>query len=62
MSHHRTLDPEEADFFYVPIMSTCWFFPVSGERGWCIPDWRRCSSGISPHGLRWRRAGAASAG
>jgi hypothetical protein len=32
MSHHRTLDPEEADFFYVPLMSTCWFFPVSGAR------------------------------
>ncbi len=31
MSRHRTLDPEEADFFYVPVLSTCWFHPVSGE-------------------------------
>ena len=26
----RTLDPEEADFFYVPLYSSCWFHPVAG--------------------------------
>jgi hypothetical protein len=31
MSGHRTLDPGEADFFYVPQLLTCWMHPVSGE-------------------------------
>ena len=30
-SEHRTLDPEEADFFYVPVYASCWFHP-----GWCV--------------------------
>ncbi|PSC76549.1 exostosin-like glycosyltransferase [Micractinium conductrix] len=27
-SEHRTLDPEEADFFYVPVFSSCFTHPV----------------------------------
>ena len=26
----RTFDPEEADFFYVPVYITCLIFPVLG--------------------------------
>eukprot|EP00201_Polytomella_parva_P016605 CAMPEP_0175065286 /NCGR_PEP_ID=MMETSP0052_2-20121109/15834_1 /TAXON_ID=51329 ORGANISM="Polytomella parva, Strain SAG 63-3" /NCGR_SAMPLE_ID=MMETSP0052_2 /ASSEMBLY_ACC=CAM_ASM_000194 /LENGTH=538 /DNA_ID=CAMNT_0016331791 /DNA_START=174 /DNA_END=1787 /DNA_ORIENTATION=- len=28
MSEHRTFDPEEADFFYVPVYSSCMIFPL----------------------------------
>ena len=27
-SEHRTLDPEEADFFYVPVFTSCFIWPV----------------------------------
>lgn len=30
-SPHRTLDPEEADFFYVPVYASCLAWPV-----WCV--------------------------
>ncbi|GIL93384.1 hypothetical protein Vretimale_17471 [Volvox reticuliferus] len=30
VSPHRTFDPEEADFFYVPVYYTCWMWPVNG--------------------------------
>ena len=33
MSRHRTLDPEEADFFFVPSLTTCFFHPISGAPG-----------------------------
>ncbi|GBF96649.1 exostosin-like glycosyltransferase [Raphidocelis subcapitata] len=45
-SRHRTLDPEEADFFYVPLMATCWFHPVSGWADypwWYVDTWSRVS-------------------
>ena len=29
-SSHRTLDPEEADFFYLPVYTACWQNPVHG--------------------------------
>ncbi|KAG2501891.1 hypothetical protein HYH03_000389 [Edaphochlamys debaryana] len=29
-SEHRTFDPEEADFFYVPVYVTCYFWPIMG--------------------------------
>lgn len=29
-SPHRTLDPEEADFYYVPVYHTCYMYPVWG--------------------------------
>ena len=29
-SRHRTLNPEEADFFYMPVYISCYFFPVFG--------------------------------
>ncbi|KAG1665166.1 hypothetical protein FOA52_005547 [Chlamydomonas sp. UWO 241] len=30
-SDHRTFDPEEADFFYVPVYSACYFWPIHGH-------------------------------
>ncbi|EFJ49814.1 acetylglucosaminyltransferase [Volvox carteri f. nagariensis] len=30
ISPHRTFDPEEADFFYVPVYYTCWMWPING--------------------------------
>jgi hypothetical protein len=35
-SEHRTLDPEEADFFYVPVYTSCWMHPVYG---WADHPW-----------------------
>ena len=29
-AHCRTFDPEEADFFYVPVWYCCWMWPVNG--------------------------------
>lgn len=29
-SPHRTLDPEEADFFYAPVYTSCLIYPVLG--------------------------------
>ncbi|GAB4813993.1 hypothetical protein N2152v2_001039 [Parachlorella kessleri] len=29
-SEHRTLDPEEADLFYLPVYTSCFIFPVLG--------------------------------
>lgn len=31
MTHHRTFDPEEADFFYMPVYSSCMVHPVAGS-------------------------------
>eukprot|EP00891_Asterochloris_glomerata_P004390 jgi/Astpho2/4390/Aster-00009 len=31
-SRHRTLDPEEADFFYVPAYTSCYMHPIWGPR------------------------------
>eukprot|EP00775_Hariotina_reticulata_P004291 gene4291-4543_t len=35
-SPHRTLDPEEADFFYVPAYTSCFMWPV---HGWADYPW-----------------------
>ncbi|KAG2431439.1 hypothetical protein HXX76_009454 [Chlamydomonas incerta] len=35
-SAHRTYDPEEADFFFVPLLVTCYFWPVLG---WSDHPW-----------------------
>ncbi|KAL6758371.1 exostosin-like glycosyltransferase [Haematococcus lacustris] len=35
-SQHRTFDPEEADFFYVPQYSTCFIFPI---KNWADFPW-----------------------
>ena len=35
-SGHRTLDPEEADFFYVPVYTSCFMHPV---HGWADAPW-----------------------
>ena len=36
-SPHRTLDPEEADFFFVPVYTSCFIHPVLG---WAdMPFW-----------------------
>ncbi|PSC76174.1 exostosin-like glycosyltransferase [Micractinium conductrix] len=29
-SEHRTLDPEEADYFYIPVYTSCLIFPILG--------------------------------
>jgi hypothetical protein len=29
-SGHRTLDPQEADFFYVPVLASCWMTYLQG--------------------------------
>jgi hypothetical protein len=34
MSKHRTLEPEEADFFYVPVAGTCFLEAVVAEGDW----------------------------
>jgi hypothetical protein len=34
-SEHRTLDPEEADYFYLPIYTSCLIFPVLCEQSRC---------------------------
>ncbi|PNH01020.1 putative beta-1,4-xylosyltransferase IRX10L, partial [Tetrabaena socialis] len=37
ISPHRTFDPEEADFFYVPVYYTCFMWPING---WAdMPFW-----------------------
>lgn len=36
-SSHRTLNPEEADFFYAPVYASCYLHPVYG---WAdMPFW-----------------------
>lgn len=42
MSPHRTFDPEEADFFFVPIYVTCYFWPIIG---WADHPWWHAPSG-----------------
>ncbi|KAG2488355.1 hypothetical protein HYH03_013045 [Edaphochlamys debaryana] len=37
LSPHRTFNPEEADFFYVPVYYTCWMWPVNGRAD--MPYW-----------------------
>ncbi|EFJ48528.1 acetylglucosaminyltransferase, partial [Volvox carteri f. nagariensis] len=36
ISQHRTFDPEEADFFFVPVQLTCYLWPVLG---WADHPW-----------------------
>ncbi|KAG2491270.1 hypothetical protein HYH03_010277 [Edaphochlamys debaryana] len=36
VSQHRTYDPEEADFFFVPVQVTCYLWPVLG---WADHPW-----------------------
>ncbi|KAG2437024.1 hypothetical protein HYH02_011455 [Chlamydomonas schloesseri] len=36
ISQHRTYDPEEADFFFVPVQLTCYLWPVLG---WADHPW-----------------------
>ena len=31
-SKHRTLDPEEADFFYIPVYAACYIHPIHGTK------------------------------
>ncbi len=35
-SPHRTLDPDSADFFYVPVYTSCYIHPVWG---WADTPW-----------------------
>lgn len=34
---HRTFDPNEADFFYVPVYASCYAHPIYGSADW--PWW-----------------------
>ncbi|KAG2501892.1 hypothetical protein HYH03_000390 [Edaphochlamys debaryana] len=45
-SEHRTFDPEEADFFYVPMYITCYFWPVMGYADF---PWWHGPTGLRPH-------------
>lgn len=42
-SEHRTLDPEEADFFYVPVYTGCFMHPVFG---WADAPWWGAPNGL----------------
>ncbi|PNW76519.1 hypothetical protein CHLRE_11g467660v5 [Chlamydomonas reinhardtii] len=48
ISPHRTFDPDEADFFYLPVYYTCWMWPVNGWADtpfWGAPtSWHRPSN------------------
>ena len=52
-SPHRTLDPDEADFFYVPVYTSCFMHPVWG---WADHPWW-----YGPEGARWARVPLADA-
>lgn len=45
-SPHRTLDPELADFFYVPVYTSCFLHPVYG---WADTPWFHNPGGPIPH-------------
>jgi hypothetical protein len=62
-SPHRTLNPEEADMFYVPAYVTCFAWPIHGwadypwwysEGGWC--DATLLSPGGWKHAASWQSA------
>ncbi len=64
-SEHRTLDPEEADFFFMPVYTSCFLHPVWGyvDHPWYYGptiDCRRdgdmqiCQTGGTPR-HRWHR-------
>lgn len=45
---HRTFDPDEADFFYVPQYSTCYIYPIHNwaDYPWFpVPGWGEQLSG-----------------
>ncbi|KAG2445204.1 hypothetical protein HYH02_008672 [Chlamydomonas schloesseri] len=42
-SEHRTFDPEEADFFHVPMYITCYFWPIMG---WSDGPWWHAPNGL----------------
>ncbi|GFR45050.1 hypothetical protein Agub_g6421 [Astrephomene gubernaculifera] len=48
ISQHRTFDPEEADFFYVPVYYGCFMWPINGWADmpfWGAPtSWHRYSN------------------
>ncbi|GBF90972.1 exostosin-like glycosyltransferase [Raphidocelis subcapitata] len=49
-SPHRTLDPEEADFFFVPLLTTCWFHPIAGwadHPWWYVDTWSRVKHAVT---------------
>ena len=46
-SAHRTLDPDQADFFYVPVYTSCFFHPVLA---WAdFPFWYGNGGEAFPH-------------
>ena len=53
-SEHRTFDPEEADFFYVPTYVTCLMHPVQGwvDFPWYYGPLRECALSLEPTAVR----------
>jgi hypothetical protein len=49
-SPHRTLNPEEADFFYVPVYASCFMEAVAG---WADTPWWN----VHRYGLGWLMCG-----
>ncbi|KAG2488349.1 hypothetical protein HYH03_013039 [Edaphochlamys debaryana] len=50
LSPHRTFDPEEADFFYVPVYFSCFTWPINGRADvpyWGAPTSTRYSNGAN---------------
>eukprot|EP00198_Chlamydomonas_reinhardtii_P007427 XP_001696764.1 exostosin-like glycosyltransferase [Chlamydomonas reinhardtii] len=48
ISQHRTYDPEEADFFFVPVQLTCYLWPVLG---WADHPWFGMPAGENGYGV-----------
>ncbi len=58
-SEHHTLDPEQADYFYVPVYTSCFIHPVWGfvDHPWYYGPTQKCWEGEWHHTLRhWRWA------
>ena len=55
-SKHRTLDPGDADFYYVPVYTSCYLWPVHGwaDTPWFGPSGRTDDGG--PGGPSWLRS------
>lgn len=59
-SAHRTLDPSEADFFYVPVLASCWMTYLQGVQDgpWFNVDrWGQGWAGGGRASVGWERIG-----
>ena len=48
-SEHRTLDPDEADYFYLPVYTSCYIYPIWGAEGGLRPAPRQAQQQRSSH-------------